>query len=207
MKEKISQNRLVIYLMLFGLIPFFLVVFSYLSDRSELDALEQQLDATHYSLLSQQQKQSLNNRVRAHFRDADHFYIDKHLETLTFLESEIEALQQIVSHNAVAGNPRVEERLEFLLSPANCLAFTESAVLSYDNFQEMIETAIHTVEVNTEDLQKILSRIEGTKIGPYTAPTGKPQLIITDFRLERKKTLNQNEVFLLYVKLLKREFI
>lgn len=144
--------------------------------------------------------------VREHFRGADHFYIDKHLETLSFLESEAETLQKLVNNKYFAGDENVKKRLEFILGPSNDLLFSEGNVQSYPFFQETISSLVHPVEVNLEDLKEILALVEGSQIGPYKPGPNRPQLIIIDFKLDRKEATEKNEVFLLNMKLLKREY-
>ncbi len=58
----------------------------------------------------------MNLAVRQHFREADHFYIDKYLETLTFLEPEIEILQKISNDKGFANDDRIKKRLDYLTS-------------------------------------------------------------------------------------------
>ncbi len=65
---------------------------------------------------------------------------------------------------------------------------------------------MHPVEVNVSDLKKILTLIEGRKIGEFETGPQKPQLMILDFKLEKKNIRENNEVFDLNMKLLKREF-
>lgn len=89
----------------------------------------------------------------------------------------------------------------------NALVFSEGVVQSFPLFQETSETLIHSVEVNPSDIQKILARIEGTKMGEYRPGPHRPQLVITEFKLDKKKVNDKNEVYLLNLKLIKREFL
>lgn len=151
-------------------------------------------------------KQAVNMSVRAHFRDADHFYIDKYLETLTFLEPEIEGLQKLLTNKNLADDEQIKKRLEHLTGPGNSMVFSEGVVQSSPIFQETTETLVHPVEINGADLQKVLAKIEGTQIGSFSPAAHRPQLLILDFKLDRKSVNEKNEVFLLNLKLLKREF-
>ncbi len=86
----IPVNRIVIYSLLLGFLPLFFVVFLFFSERSQLEDIQSSLEYIQNQALIKERKQALNVAVRQHFREADHFYIDKHIETLTFLEPEIE---------------------------------------------------------------------------------------------------------------------
>ena len=151
-------------------------------------------------------KQAQNIAVINHYREADHFYIDKHIESLIFLEPEIESLQKIMAKNDFAEDEQVKRRLDYL-NQSNNLSFSEGAVQASPLFQEVMETQVHPVEVNGIDLQKILSRVEGVQISAFAPGPNRPQLLIVDFKLDRKKMSEKNEVFQLNMKLLKREFL
>lgn len=207
MFKNIPISRFILYLLCMGLIPLFFTIFFFISRKHELEELQINLESIQYQTLIKEKKQALNLAVRQYFRDADHFYIDKYLETLIFLEPEIEQLQKIVQDKNFANDDRIKKRLEFLTTQSNALVFSEGVVQSFPLFQETFETLVHPVEVNVADIQKILARIEGTKMGPFTAGPHRPQLVITEFKLDKKKVNDKNEVYLLNLKLVKREFL
>lgn len=207
MIKNIPLSRLLIYLMSLTLLPLAYLVLIFFSQKEQIEDLQNSLENLSHQVLIKEKKQALNLTVRQHFREADHFYIDKYLETLVLLEPEIEALQKITNDQGFADDERIKKRIEFLSSPANALTFSEGVVQSFPLFQETTETLIHSVEVNANDIKKILSRIEGVKIGEFSPGPHRPQLLITDFKLDKKKITETNEVFLLNMKLVKREFL
>ena len=205
--QNIPHTRLVLYLLCLGLFPLLFVVALFISEKNALDELHENLETIQYTALIKERKQATNMAVRQHFSDADHFYIDKNLETLVFLEPEIEQLQHIVEDKNFADNEAVKKRLEFLTSESNALVFSEGVVQTFPLFQETSETLVHPVEVDPTDIQKILARVEGIKIGNFSPGPHRPQLTITEFKLNKKKVTDKNEVFLLDMKLIKREFL
>lgn len=207
MFKNIPLSRFILYLICLGLLPFIFVVFLFISQKNELEEFQSALENIEYQSLIKEKKQALNLAVRQHFRDADHFYIDKYLETLVFLEPEIEQLQKIIQDKNFADDDRIKKRLELLTSQGNALVFSEGVVQNFPLFQETSETLVHPVEVNIADIQKILACTEGVKMGEFTAGPHRPQLIITEFRLDKKKLNDKNEVYLLNLKLIKREFL
>lgn len=207
MFTNIPLSRQVIYLLSLGILPIVFLFLWFLSQKNELEEVQGTIDAIRYQALVKEKKQALNATVREHFHDADHFYIDKYLETLVFLEPEIEQLQKIVKDKNFANDDRIKKRLEFLTSQSNALVFSEGVVQTFPHFQETSETLVHPVEVNLADIQKILARIEGVKIGSFTPGPNRPQLLITEFKLDKKKASDNNEVYLLNLKLIKREFL
>src|ERR1700722_10159961 len=96
MFKNIPISRVILYLICLGFLPLIFVVFLFISQKNELEEFQSALENIENQAFIKEKKQALNLAVRQHFRDADHFYIDKHLETLVFLEPEIEQLQKIV---------------------------------------------------------------------------------------------------------------
>ena len=207
MFKNIPQQRLFLYLMLAGLVPVIIAWFGFSAQLDTVSLLEKRLWSVQEQAYNRERKQSTNMAVIHHFRDADHFYIDKNLETLTLLEPEIESLNGMLSNPNFPEDENVKKRLEILTGPGNSMIFTEGVVQSTPLFQEVTETLVHPVEVNVENLQTILCRIEGISIKGCTPPPNRPQLIILDFKLERKDISEKNQVFSLNLKLLKREFL
>lgn len=207
MFSNIPLSRLVMYVLLIGLLPFALTVVYFINQKGTISSLKQAIWILNEQASMQEKKQAVNIAVRNNFRDADHFYIDKYLENIEFLESEVESLQKVLNNKNFPDDENIKKRLEFLTGPANHLTFTEGIVQSNPIFQETTETLVHPVEIDTKDLRTILSKIEGTRIGNETPNPNRPQLIILDFKLEKKHVTDKNEVFILNLKLLKREFL
>lgn len=203
--QTIPITRLTAYLIAVGLIPLICVALVLMKENRKLGIVEHTLDSVEQTAWTMERRQSQNNAVRQHYRETDHFYIDKHLETITFLESEIDSLQKLAANTNVGQSEQISKRLE-LLTNANSMQFTEGVVVNYPYFQETMETLNHSVEVNLYDLQHVLAKIEGLEVGPHSPAPSRPQLIITDFKLEKKKVRDNNEVFQLQLKLLKREY-
>lgn len=205
--HKIPRNRFAIYVMVIGMLPVFYMLFSLNSEFETVDQLSRTIELVEEKSEAYKRKQSANRAVIDHYRDADHFYIDKYLETLTFLEPEIDGLQKIVNNKNFTGDVAITNRLDFLTGQGNSFAFTEGVVQSYPLYQETTETLSHPIEVNIDDIRKILARVEGVKIGSYKPGPNRPQLIVLDFKLDKKKLVNDSEVYGLNMKLLKREYL
>jgi len=205
--SSIPPKRMLLYILMAGLFPIFLAWLLFSSRLGELDQLEQHLAMLQDKAFLRENKQSANMAVRSHFNDADHFYIDKNLETLSFLEPEIESLKSMLNNPKFPDDDNIKKRLDTLTGSGNSMIFTEGVVQSTPFFQEVTETLVHPVEVNVKDLQTILCRIEGTPLEGCTPPPDRPQLMILDFKIDKKTVSEKNEVFLLNLKLLKREFL
>lgn len=201
----ISQQRLILYVLAVGLLPIALAVLHLFSQLSDVQSLQNNLEMIHQSMLTRESKQAVNLSVKEHFSGADHFYIDKQIESIRLLEPEIDSLRKIAAQNNVVDNEAVKKRFEYLTN-TNTIVFTEGVVQKNPYFQETTETLVHPLEVNLTNIAEILAKIEGVKIGPYQPGPDRPQMIITDFRIDKKTVDDKNEIFLLNLKLLKREF-
>jgi hypothetical protein len=201
----ISQSRLLVYVLLIGIIPILFVVIDFVSKQSQMTVLKNTLENVQQMAHLREKKQATNMAVRQAYQSADHFYIDKYLESLSLLENEVEALQKIANQSHIVDDEAVKKRLDYL-NTNNRLTFSEGIVQSYPHFHETLETLVHAVEINEKDLEEILSKIEGQSIGPFSPSPNRPQLLITELKLDRKEIRNNSEVFLMNLKLLKREF-
>src|SRR5688572_16015307 len=204
--KDIPKSRLLLYLLVLGILPLLLILFLFVSKLDDLNDLQNSIQSLQGLALQREKKQAVNIALRNHYQEADHFYLDKNIESIQLLEPEIENLKKIASNPNFPEDPNVRKRIDFLTSPQNRLVFSEGAVQSTPFFQETVETLTHPVEIDTNDLQEILAAIEGVEVGQFTPNPGRPQLIILDFKLEKKNIGDKNEVFGLNMKILKREF-
>jgi len=204
--QSIPTKRLIVYLLALGILPLCFVLFELWNANRQLDDLTLAIGEVEAHYRSYKNRQASNLAVMEHYRDADHFYIDKHLETIKLLKPEVEALQSIVNHKNFAGDPVIKKRLDFLIEH-NHLVFTEGVVQSYPHYQEVTETLMSPVEVNIRDIKKIIARTEGVEIDAFSPGPNRPHLIIVDYKLDKKRHPNENEVFVMDMKVLKREYL
>lgn len=207
MFNQIPPLRLLAYIFILGLLPVAGSALFFFSSTRTLALEEERIEEIRYRLLLHEQKLAGNRAVMAHYRDADHFYIDKHLETVTLLEPEIESLIKVTEHKNYTGDETIQKRLEQLTGKENSIVFAEGVVQSHKLYQETTETLAHPVEVNVEDIKKLVALIEGVPIGSYKPAENRPQLMILDLKLEKKNRADNNQTYLLNLKLLKREFL
>lgn len=207
MFKNIPRSRIILYALIAGLLPFIFILANLWGKQQSHEELNDRMTIVENRALNYKRQQASNMAVIQHYKDADHFYIDKYIETLTFLEPEIESLQKIVNHKNFTGDSEITSRLDALTGPSNSIVFVEGVVQSYPLYQETTETLSHPIEVNVTDIQKILARIEGVEIGSYKPGPNPPQLLVLDFKIDKKKTIHESEIYLLNLKLLKREYL
>lgn len=202
-KNYFSHSMVWLAYLILGFIPFLCIILFFYTRMETLNHCQERLERAHKKAIVQKIHREKENAFLTKIQNADHFYIDKNLETFTFLEPEIKRLQ------ACAYEPEKDEatkrRLSFLKEDSNRLFFTEEKIRRNETIQEIEEKQQHSVEMNEEDLKKLLSLIEGTAIGPYLPKDNRPQLIIKNFELSKKPVSSEEDVFVVNMQLIKRE--
>lgn len=203
----LSQTRIIIYSLLLGLIPLLFVEMNYMSQKARQDNLSFALNEAITNATAKNAREFVNKQVKEQYRESNHFYIDKEIETISLLKDEVQSLNKYLSLGFHANEEQFRRRLQFHTSGQNTISFVEGSVKAYKGFQETQESLAHPVEADVGDVKAILSKIEGVQFSPEDPlPTQRPHLIITDWKMEKKKGLAQ-EVYVLDVKLIKREYL
>jgi hypothetical protein len=197
--KKLPLKRLMIYVIALSFLPIVFVALYYSQKTQEWDGVSDQINRIHQLSETKKRKQFFNTIARNAFSDSDPLFLENHLEALTFLKKERESLEQLLQSPTFTGNEAAEKRYALLTSVSNRLEFLQSPSQNIEGVQETFCWLSHPVEIDAHDLKEVLNRLEGTR-------KGKPQLLITDFKCQKKTLLSGNEVFELNLKLLKREF-
>lgn len=198
---QLPPQRLFFYLLFLGILPLAFVFWNYVEKEQELDLLSQQLSSKLASTMVQLQQQAFNRLVYQNYRQSSPHYMDRTLEKMEFLKNETEELKQIAEDHL---SFTLKNRLQFLTKGENRLVFIEGSVESFPFYKESVEALAHPVEVDGEDLKAILYELD--QLVDHEGDLKAPQLIISDFKLEKKHQVGVNEVFKLDIKLIKREF-
>jgi hypothetical protein len=192
----------------FLLIPFFFSG-TYLLNRygSEQELEHRFIHATKKGKVAMERKMRKDRFIKRYSK-ADPFFLDKYIESLSFLQKERSIIQSMVDHPAVPTKEPFQERLEFLEGKKNRLAFTEENIRSSPRVKEMDEKQRHPIQINESDLQQLLTWIEDVPVGTClpVAPH-RPQLLIQDMKLRKIKNQINSELYEVDMKLLKREWI
>ncbi len=130
----------------------------------------------------------------------DHFYLYHQLESYIPLEEEIRSLETLSDY--VKQDRNLEQRLRFLTGSANRIVFQEENIRKEGDLQETEEMQKNPIEIDLGDLKELLARTEGAPTAQGSG--GKPQIIIKNFTLERKSSL-EKETYLMQMHLIKRE--
>jgi hypothetical protein len=184
-------------------VPFIIFLFHFLFGVQKLEQLESEMERVHTKMVLMQENQRKESFLLASLKNPDPHYLDKNVETLTFLLPEIKKLEMIQLENPE--EEQTVKRLQMLKEGGNRLLFSEEQIRSNDLFRETEEKQQQLIELNEEDLKKLLCLIEGITIWPYGPKEGRPQLIIKDFKLSKKELPSHEKVFVVSMQLIKRE--
>ncbi len=156
-------------------------------------------------------KISIERKLRAeHFvkwySNADPYFLDRQIESLSFLLKERRQIHSLLNHPAVSQKETLQERLRFLAGGQNRLAFAEETIRSSSQIKETEEKQRHPVQVDESDLAHLCALIEDVSIGSFDPLPQMPQLLFLDFKIKKIQTPFHSEIYELESELLKREW-
>ena len=184
-------------------LPVFYFLLNWYLNVGIWNKLDQRMENIHAKKMHYEEIQKKQHSVINSLSQSNPTYIDQYLETLTFLEPEIKKMETLFADNSV--DEATNRRLQFLKSGSNRLLFTEEKIRSKEKIREVVERQQHPVEMDEEDLKRLLCVTEGITIWPYGPKEGRPQLIVQDFQLQKKHLPSNDNVFVVQMQLLKRE--
>ncbi|NDE82289.1 MAG: hypothetical protein EB051_01565 [Chlamydiia bacterium] len=203
-KDMLLKKPILYTIMFLGLLPSIAIAYHFYGKNMRLSDLSTQLESLHQRSQLVQRKKNTEEQILSQMQGADPYYLDKYVESLSFLEAEQKKWERLsLLEESTAA---VAKRMDFLRSNKNKLAFAEGMIVQEGRFKEVEEKQKHPIEINEDDLKKILSVLEGVDISPYLCPEKHPQCIIKQFELTKKMHQDIKEkVFILSMQLLKRE--
>ncbi len=184
-------------------LPLLYFLFHYAMTIERIKELDEKMETVYTRKKQSEQVERRQHSVISSVSQSDLLYIDKHLESLIFLESDIKKMENLCAETH--GDEMTQKRLHFLKDGSNQLLFAEEKIRSKDKVREIFERQKHPVETSEEDLKKLLCLIEGVTIWPYGPKEGRPQLIVQDFQLSKKRYSPKDHVFILNMNIIKRE--
>lgn len=203
---QVPFERKLLYILILGIVPFFLCCIVQYARWVELDSLTLRMQDTLLQTKKKIEKEYNNKYIRKKFLCSDRFYIVKQLESYKPLMSERDSLQSLLAGGFHHDSLRYKKRLETLNSESNRISFAEHSVKNYSGVKETVEVLAHPVEVDREDIKVLLNRIEGVDLRVDDVIENRPHLLVSEFSLNRTKNVFQ-EVYQLKMKLLKREYL
>ena len=153
------------------------------------------------------ERKKRKERFLNRYAHADPFFLDKRIEALTFLHNERAKIESLMNHPAFLNKSDLLARLQFLGSQKNRLMFSEEQIRSSPHLKETEEKQRFPVQMDLEDLERLLAYIEDIPIGKAEPLQEMPQLILSDFKITKTDNPLHLEVYEIEMDLLKREWI
>jgi hypothetical protein len=150
------------------------------------------------------ERKERKERFLKRFSEVDPYFLDQKLAVFPLLVEEKQHLQSLLLHPAFPHHPILQDRLSFI--EENHLTFKEENLQTNATLKEAEEKLRHPVQMDEKDLERLLSLLEDISIGDSHPASDSPQLIIRDFKMGKRKTPLQTQVFEVEMNLLKREF-
>ncbi|HSX37610.1 MAG TPA: hypothetical protein VLE95_02135 [Chlamydiales bacterium] len=187
------------------LIPY-LVTGSYLLNRN---ATQQQLQI-RFAAAAKKGKIALERKDRKEkfikrYCQADPFFLNKEIESLSFLQKERSTILSMIHHPALSEKNALQSRLNFLENE-NHLTFLEENIRSSSKIKETDENQRYPIQMDENDLQMLLAYIEDVPFGRNEPKPNMPQLLIRNLKIKRADTPLRSEVYEVTMELLKREW-
>lgn len=150
------------------------------------------------------ERKERKDRFLHRYSHADPYFLDQQIESFPLLQKEKQHLMSLLDHPAFPNHQAIRDRLAFL--EKNRLSFLEENIHTSAEMKEVDEKLRYPIQMDENDLKKLLSLLEDISIESYPLPQNAPQILIKDFRLKKIETSLQTEVFEVEMDLLKREF-
>ena len=196
-----KKNRILLFFTLLCA-PFAMTGFFLFSRFMDLRGIEKALDGAALQARSALEKREKKAKFFERYAKSEPYFINQHLETLPLLQNELNLLLEMQRHPGCRQQSAIGRRIAFLQGAQNRLSFAEDNVRSSLKVKETEEKLLHPVEIDGEDLNRLLSLIENVSIEKHQPHPSSPQLLIQDFQLSKKDP----SVYKLNLALLKREF-
>jgi hypothetical protein len=184
------------------LVPFALFFINFYQNQQRLALVETQIEELHLKATAAKKQKDKEGLFFHQIQNAEPDFLEKHLCSIPFLETEIKKLR---SFSEESPDQELKQRLDALEEKGNKLSFIEQNKRTFENLQESEMVQKTPVEMNEEDLKKILSAIEGISMQNGNPPAGKPVLLIKDFQLSKTKLHEDESAFSVKLNLIKRE--
>ncbi len=204
-KHFLLRPAFLVFFICAAFMPTFYCLFSYYKKSEKFEALQEE-----YFALKPKIAKVLTNKNNEHtflklYANSDRFYTETHLEKMKFLEPEVKQLKFLANYNSFARCASLNNRLQKLSSELNRLRLSQIDCHTSRLTQETQQKLLTPVEVDREDLHKLLAYIEGVPIGPIQSPVGRPNLQLTRFSLTKQTATGDRDTYAIDFDLVKRE--
>lgn len=198
------QSRIFLSLLFFlFLFPSFLLFFHYFERSKAVAQCEEELVDIERLLVKVARSEKGRREFFSRYKNVDKEYINSTLASQLFLKKEGEKLRLLLSHPDFQSSLEIKKRLAFFQGKENQLHFIEKERLALEGIEISLLEQANAIEIEMEDLKRLLTLIEAVTIPPYIPPKEAPELFITSFHLQ-KKEISGTKALLLRLSLLQK---
>jgi hypothetical protein len=184
------------FLLVLGLVPLCLVIWRLEEKNRELQVWTKKIEFLEERALSAEKSKNTRNQLWARAQQSNSHYLSQVIETLPLLTPELNRVQALARQ--YPSNTALQERLSFLQGDRNRIRFIQQEQRAGPFFQETEHKMQNNVQMNEEDLKKLLFLIEDDQ------SKDRPLLIIKEFDLRKVKEKADEIVYNIQLELIKR---
>jgi hypothetical protein len=191
-----------LFFLLICFIPIFFSALYIFSQFQKINKNQKTIEYAFSHLKKNYRKRIQQKAFIEKYSKSDPNFIHKNLEALHFMHDEKIKLEKLYNNDSFRGATLVKNRLNFLKNE-NKFSLKEEVRYSTTALKETNLKLNSPIEINEDDLKKLLSAVEEVTISKFIPLDNAPQMIIQNFEL--KKT---NSSFIINnLSILKRDFI
>lgn len=191
-----------LFFLLICFIPVFLSAIYTFSQLQQINKNQKTVEDAFSHLKKNYKKRIEQKAFIEKYSKSDPSFIHKNLDSLHFMHDEKINLEKLSNNDSFKGTTLIKNRLNFLKNE-NKFSLKEEARYSTPALKETILKLNAPIEINEDDLKKLLSVVEEVNISKFTPLDNAPQMIIQNFELKRT-----NSSFIINnLSILKRDFI
>ena len=140
------------------------------------------------------------------YGSSEPFYLSKQLSSLSFLATEKEYLNGVLSIPAYMGSSEIKKKLGEIAFQKNHITLQESDRKKKAPLEQIEWKWAAPISVEESDIETILAIVEGVQIKEKTAPEGRPQTFFKEFSLKRKPTTHEFQRYEIDAKIVQRTY-
>ncbi|MCB1118130.1 MAG: hypothetical protein KDK50_06090 [Chlamydiia bacterium] len=204
-KSTILQPYFPLVLLVIFLLPMLFIFQNYTNKSAELEELKEEFNLLKPKLTKALLNSNHTSEFLERYKNTNHFYLEKHLETMQFQTHKVHSIEQLIKIPEFASAPTLIAQLSQCRHQNNGIQLKESSSQVSKDIQETELKLMRPILIETEDLFAILSNIENKCIGDHQPEAGCPQLIFRSFDLSKTVSQDHQQIFKLDFELIKRE--
>ncbi|KPK33206.1 MAG: hypothetical protein AMS24_01810 [Chlamydiae bacterium SM23_39] len=201
--KKLFIKKNFYFFLLFSFIPILTSTLILGIKIKKIKSLEKQFERVYDKATKSYFSRKIKKNFFKKYQKFDPYFVTNNIESLIFMNDNKNKIKIILTHPAFASSKKLKKRRSFLEGGQNKLFFKENKTSSCLNFKESIEQQQNEIEVERDDIKRILAILEDVSISEYNPIDRSPFFQIQRITITKK---NKNSFILNNLSLIKREF-